>query len=96
MHEETGLAPSRLFNLSRVELFYQHRTSEVALVPVFAAFVADSAEPTLGSEHDAAEWLTPEEAGARVAWARESRAIEDIVRMLGTGDAGPLADVLEI
>ena len=38
--EETGLAAERLYNLSRVETFYQHRLDEVALVPVFAAFVA--------------------------------------------------------
>lgn len=96
MHEETGLTPARLFNVSRVEAFYQHRTNEVALVPVFAAFVDDAAEPSLGSEHDAAEWLTAEDARARVAWPREARAIEDIVRMLGTGSAGAIADVLEI
>lgn len=32
--EETGLTPLRLYNLSRVELFYRHRADEVALVPV--------------------------------------------------------------
>jgi dATP pyrophosphohydrolase len=96
MLEETGLTPARLFNVSRVEAFYQHRSNEVALVPVFAAFVGEGAEPALGPEHDRAEWLTPEEARARVAWPREARAIEDIVRMLGTGDAGVIGDVLEI
>ena len=39
LEEETGLALERLYNLSRVETFYQHRLDEVALVPVFAAFV---------------------------------------------------------
>lgn len=96
MLEETGLTPSRFFNVSRVEAFYQHRSNEVALVPVFAAFVAPGSEPSLGSEHDRAEWLTPAEARARVAWPREARAIEDIVRMLGTGGAGVIGDVLEI
>ena len=96
MEEETGLVPARLFNVSRVEAFYQHRTNEVALVPVFAAFVDAAAEASLGPEHDAAEWLTPDQACARVAWPREARAIEDIVRMLGTGSAGVIADVLEI
>ncbi|MGH3370423.1 MAG: NUDIX domain-containing protein, partial [Nocardioidaceae bacterium] len=41
--EETGLTPSRLYNLSRVESFYQHRLDEVALVPVFVAFVPSDA-----------------------------------------------------
>lgn len=96
MLEETGLTPSRLFNVSRVEAFYQHRINEVALVPVFAAFVEAGSEPSLGDEHDRAEWLTPDEARARVAWPREARAIEDIVRMVGTGSAGVIGDVLEI
>ena len=96
MLEETGLTPARFFNVSRVEAFYQHRNNEVALVPVFAAFVEAGAEPSLGDEHDSAEWLTPEDARARVAWPREARAIEDIVRMLGTGGAGVIGDVLEI
>lgn len=96
MLEETGLAPARLFNVSRVEAFYQHRSNEVALVPVFAAFVSEGSEPALGDEHDRAEWLTPDAARARVAWPREARAIEDIVRMLGTGSAGAIGDVLEI
>jgi 8-oxo-dGTP pyrophosphatase MutT (NUDIX family) len=42
LQEETGLTPLRLYNLSRVELFYVHRADEVALVPVFVAFVAPS------------------------------------------------------
>jgi 8-oxo-dGTP pyrophosphatase MutT (NUDIX family) len=96
MLEETGLVPSRFFNVSRVEAFYQHRTNEVALVPVFAAFVAPGSEPSLGREHDSAEWVTPAEARMRLAWPREARAIEDIVRMLGTGGAGVIGDVLEI
>src|SRR3954452_12270407 len=50
LQEETGLAPLKLYNLSRVELFYQHRADEVSLVPVFAAFVDHDASVRLGSE----------------------------------------------
>jgi 8-oxo-dGTP pyrophosphatase MutT (NUDIX family) len=96
MEEETGLAPLRLYNLSRVELFYQHRTDEVALVPVFAAFVAGDATVRLGSEHDRFEWLTVPEAKLRFAWPRERRALEDIVTLLGSGNAGSVNDVLRV
>jgi dATP pyrophosphohydrolase len=92
--EETGLAPERLYNLSRVELFYQHRLDEIALVPVFAAVVPRDAEPRLGQEHDALEWLSPEQARARFAWPRERRAVDDIRVLLSQGHAGPLEDVL--
>lgn len=94
--EETGLAPARLYNLSRVEAFYQHRTDELALVPVFVAFVDAAAPVRLGSEHVAFEWLSFAEGRRRYAWPRERRVLEDIEIMLGTGDAGPLEDVLRV
>ena len=71
-----------------MESFYQHRVDEVALVPVFAAFVARDATVRLGSEHDRFEWLTPAAAGARFAWPRERRALEDIVAVFRSGHAG--------
>ena len=69
MLEETGLAPTRLYNLSRVESFYQHRLDEVALVPVFAAFVPHDARIRIGAEHDRYEWLPPTDARARIQLA---------------------------
>lgn len=92
--EETGLAVERLYNLSRVELFYQHRMDEVALVPVFAAFVAPGAAVRLSPEHDRQEWLRPDEARERFAWPRERRAVDDIHVLLASGEAGALDDVL--
>lgn len=96
LREETGLVPERLYNLSRVEAFYQHRKDEVALVPVFVAFVASDAPVRLGPEHEAYEWLAPADAGARFAWPRERRALEDAVQLLGSGDGGAVEDVLRI
>jgi 8-oxo-dGTP pyrophosphatase MutT (NUDIX family) len=96
LKEEAGLAPVRLYNLSRVEMFYQHRIDEVALVPVFAAFVSEAEEVRLGDEHDRFEWLAPEEARRRFAWPRERRAVDDIVALLGGGDAGSVEDVLRV
>lgn len=94
--EETGLPVERLYNLSRVEAFYQHRLDEVALVPVFAAFVAHGAAVRTGAEHDRFEWLQLAEARRRFAWPREARALDDIVALLGPGDAGPVEDVLRV
>jgi 8-oxo-dGTP pyrophosphatase MutT (NUDIX family) len=94
--EETGTTPVKLYNLSRVEVFYQHRRDEVALIPVFAAFVAPEATVTLGAEHQHYEWLPAAEAIARFAWPRERRALEDAVTLLGSGDAGAVEDVLRV
>ena len=96
LQEETGFAPLRFYNLSRTEAFYQHASDEVALIPVFAAFVAAGAAPRLSQEHDRAEWLTPAEAARRFAWPRERRALEDILSILGGGNAGLLEDVLRV
>jgi 8-oxo-dGTP pyrophosphatase MutT (NUDIX family) len=96
LREETGLQPSALYNLSRVESFYQHRLDEVALVPVFAALVAGEAEVALGGEHDASEWLSFAVARGRLAWPRERRALDDLEILLGSGTAGALEDVLRV
>lgn len=96
LEEETGLEPARLYNVSRVESFYQHRLDEVALVPVFAAFVSPEANVRLGPEHDRFEWLAMAAAELRFAWPRERRALADITLLLGGGDGGTIEDVLRV
>lgn len=96
LDEETGLRADRLYNLSRVETFYQHGLDEVALVPVFAAWVPPDATVRTGVEHDRFEWLPPAEARVRFAWPREARALEDVVALLGAGDGGSVEDVLRV
>ncbi len=96
LREETGLVPAKFYNLSRTEAFYQHRTNELALIPVFAAFVAPDVTVKLSAEHDRAEWLRPRDAAERFAWPRERRAVDDILSIVGGGDADLLEDVLRV
>ncbi len=96
LREETGFTPSRFYNLSRTEAFYQHRSDELVLIPVFAAFVETSAEVRLSAEHDRAEWLSVADAAQRFAWPRERRALDDILSIVGGGNAGLLEDVLRV
>jgi 8-oxo-dGTP pyrophosphatase MutT (NUDIX family) len=96
LREETGLVPAKFYNLSRTEAFYQHRTDELAVIPAFAAFVAANAHVTISAEHDRAEWLRVHEAAGRFAWPRERRAVDDILSIVGGGDAGLLEDVLRV
>jgi 8-oxo-dGTP pyrophosphatase MutT (NUDIX family) len=96
LREETGLVPEKFYNMSRAEAFYQHRSDELVLIPVFAAFVAPSATVTISAEHDRAEWLPAHAAAQRFAWPRERRAIEDILSIVGGGNAGLLEDVLRV
>jgi dihydroneopterin triphosphate diphosphatase len=90
------LRPLRLYNLSRVELFYQHRLDEVALVPVFVAFVDVGVAVRLGPEHDSFDWLTPAAARQRFAWPRERRALDDVEILLEQGHGGAVDDVLRV
>jgi dATP pyrophosphohydrolase len=96
LREETGLVPEKFYNLSRTEAFYQHRTDELALIPVFAAFVSPAASVQLSAEHDRGEWLTVSDAARRFAWPRERRALDDILSIVGGGNAGLLEDVLRV
>lgn len=93
--EETALHIDRLYNV-KVQPFYLHSSNTVQLAVVFAAFVREPAPVTLGPEHQQSEWLTVPEALDRFAWPREREALRDIVAMLGSGDAGPLEDVLRV
>lgn len=95
MREETGLAPARLYNLSRVESFYRHKVDEVGFIPCFAALVEHSAV-RLSGEHDAFEWVPVPAAQGKLAWPRERRALDDILILLGQGTAGVLEDVLRV
>ena len=96
LKEETGLAAERLYNLSRVDSYYSHRRDVVELIPSFCAIMKAGAEPTLGAEHDAAEWLAPGAAVERFAWPREVRALEDALKLVGRGDAGGQEDLLRV
>jgi 8-oxo-dGTP pyrophosphatase MutT (NUDIX family) len=96
VREETGLEPTRLYNLSRVESFYRHRTDEIALVPVFACVVDGAAAARPSAEHDRVEWLALSQAAARFSWPRERRALKDLLSILGSGEAGLLEDVLRV
>jgi 8-oxo-dGTP pyrophosphatase MutT (NUDIX family) len=96
LREETGFAPERFYNLSRIEGFYQHRTDELAIIPAFAAFVASDAATRLSAEHDAFDWLAPADAARRFAWPRERRALDDVLSIVGAGGGGLLDDVLRV
>ena len=95
LREETGLVPNSMYNLSRVESFYRHGVDEIGFIPAFAVFVV-GLEPRLSTEHDRAEWLSIPAALGRLAWPRERRALEDVLVLLASGNAGSLEDMLRM
>ena len=95
LREETGLAPVRMYNLSRVESFYLHKSDSVTLVAMFVAFV-DQSPVRLSEEHDDSTWLPVDQARRKFSWPREERCLDDALRLVGSGDAGVLEDVLRV
>lgn len=78
IREETGLAPSKLYNADAVETFYLHAENKIIFVPVFVAFVEEINVKLCPEEHDAYEWLTFEEARERLVWAEQQRIIAHV------------------
>jgi len=95
LREETGFTPLRLYNLSRVESFYLHKSDSVTLVAMFVAFV-DQSPVRLSEEHDDSTWLPVDQARRKFSWPREERCLDDALRLVGSGDAGVLEDVLRV
>ena len=93
--EETGLRVARLYNIAVVP-FYIASLSIVSAAVAFAAFVDEPAMVVVADEHTAFEWLSPEDAERRFNWPRSRMILREIIALLGTGDAGPVEDVLRI
>ncbi|MFN2636959.1 MAG: ATPase, T2SS/T4P/T4SS family [Gemmatimonadaceae bacterium] len=95
VREETGLEIDALYNVT-ASSFYLHASSTIQMCITFAAFVSEDATVSLGEEHQQCEWLSVDDACRRVTWPREAHALRDAQRLLATGDAGPVEDVLRI
>jgi len=95
LREETGLGLARLYNIT-VQPFYMQRAGVVTNAVVFAVFVEEPAEVRIGEEHDAFEWLSPDDAMRRFVWPRSRVALREILDLLSSGDAGSVEDVLRV
>ncbi len=95
LHEETGLTAARLYSI-RIQPFFLAATRKIELSVGFAALVDERAPITLGAEHQAFEWLDAIDAEARFAWPSEQQGLRECLKLLATGDAGPLEDVLRL
>ena len=95
VREEAGLAVEKLYNVC-IAPFYLHKSHTLQLSIVFAAFVDDSGEVSVGSEHQRAEWLSVEDALARFSFPAERQSLRTAFELLSTGDAGPVDDVMRV
>jgi type II secretory ATPase GspE/PulE/Tfp pilus assembly ATPase PilB-like protein/8-oxo-dGTP pyrophosphatase MutT (NUDIX family) len=95
IREETGLETEQLYVVT-VQPYYLKAAGAIQLAVVFAAFVAEPADVTLGEEHQRFEWLDVDAALERFVWPRERVALAEIVTLLREGNAGPVEDVVRV
>jgi 8-oxo-dGTP pyrophosphatase MutT (NUDIX family) len=95
VREESRLAIDRLYNLTTHSI-YLEKLDEVRLAISFCAFVTEDASVRLSEEHQRYEWLSMADAATRFTWPRAREALHHIRILLGTGDAGPVEDVLRV
>jgi 8-oxo-dGTP pyrophosphatase MutT (NUDIX family) len=95
LREETGLELNALYNVT-VSSFFLHASQTIQMAIVFAAFVESGSEVTLSDEHQQFEWLSVNDACERYTWPREAHSLRDAHRLLASGNAGPVEDVLRV
>lgn len=82
LNEETGLHPLTVWSLDYLHTFYDPQDDRVNLLPVFAVEVATT-KLTLSEEHDAARWVTFDQAMEMLKWPGQREGLrrthEDIV-----------------
>ncbi len=82
LREETGLrAPLRLFALDW-EVPFRADNGEVWRLHAYGVEVAPGFEPQLSGEHDAFEWVPPEEAARRLHYEDNREAIGRLVERM--------------
>jgi 8-oxo-dGTP pyrophosphatase MutT (NUDIX family) len=92
LREETGLTTDRLYSIT-VNPFYLLKSDTVQVALVFAAIVGTE-RVTLGEEHDRHEWLSVAAAQKRLTWPRDAESLVLSRRLLKSGNAGVVEDVL--
>lgn len=80
--EETGLAVLRLFAVPVANSFYDPGADTLRQAPVFLAVVGEG-EPVLDDEHDAWEWVSTDEAEARLPWPGQRAGLRAGLDLLG-------------
>ena len=84
LREETGLAdPLRVWALDW-HVPFEVAPGEMWRLHAYAVEVVRGFEPVLSAEHEAAEWVTPEEATRRLHYEDNRQAVAHLLARLGT------------
>lgn len=83
VREETGL--DVVVDPRPIDAYVAEHVERPMLVVVYRAVADERAEATRSAEHDAAEWLSPEEILERGSWPRLTLALARALREPGAG-----------
>ena len=92
LEEETGFTQpdiEALYGLDQVNLFHADHLDALMAEAVFAAQVRPGREPRLSHEHDAARWVSADEAREAVVWPAYRSAIEQLEWLVGHPQHAP-------
>lgn len=85
LEEETGLKPSRIFSIPRINTFYLAISDKICMSPVFLTIVEDE-KVKISSEHSEYRWSTYELAREIIHWPNQVDSLDIIKRYLDDRD----------
>ncbi|MEX1062109.1 MAG: NUDIX domain-containing protein [Balneolaceae bacterium] len=75
LKEETGLIPDLFWSVPTINHFYEPKTDQVHLIPVFAAEITGDPAIVLDDEHTEFRWVEAGNAGSYIFWPEQKRII---------------------
>lgn len=78
LEEEASLVPQRFYAAEICEQFYSHEVDAIIVMPVFVAFVDDTAQVVLNEEHSEYKWMTLNEAQSVLPFLGQRRVLAQV------------------
>lgn len=78
LFEETGCRPEFFWSVPSVNHFYDHKTDQILLIPVFAARLSESCEIIMNDEHDDYDWIDIDAVQEKIFWPEQKKMIQYI------------------
>jgi dATP pyrophosphohydrolase len=93
LEEETGLVPSKIYCIPKINTFYLAIADKICMSPVFLAIV-DSSNVKISAEHTEYKWADFDEASKLIHWPNQVESLEIIKKYLDDKDL--LSKLVEI
>jgi len=74
LHEETGLAPVRMWTIDHVNFFYEAAQDRMNTIPVFGVEIKD-ADVMLSKEHQRYRWCAIKQAAELILWEQQRQGL---------------------